>query len=97
MLRILVVLQVLDFEALDEFERKASLIMADYQGEIVCAFETTRNEDGSGEEIHIVEFHQEEDFRGYTNDPRYQALRDLRDKAISHTGVKVGINGKSYS
>lgn len=97
MFKVLVILQVLDFKEFDEFERKASKIMADYEGKIVCAFETMRNEDGSGEEIHIVEFHREEDFINYKNDPRLQELSDLRGKAISNTEVKIGTYEKSYS
>ena len=97
MYKILVILQVLDFQALNAFERKASKVMADYQGKIIWAFETIRNEDGSGEEVHIVGFPREEDFTNYRNDPRLQELRDLRAKAISGTEIKIGINEKSYS
>lgn len=83
MYKLLVILQVLDFQALDEFERKVSKVMADHHGKITRAFETIRNKDGSGEEVHIVEFQREEDFNHYRNDPRLQELRSLREEAIS--------------
>lgn len=97
MFRFVVILQVLDFQLLDEFEREASRIMADYQGKIICAFETARNEDGSGEEIHLVEFQREDDFISYRNDPRLLALRDLRAAAISRTEMKTGRAEKLYA
>ena len=95
--KILAVLQVRDFEALELFERKASEIMSDHGGRIVTAFETNRNEDGSGEEVHLLEFRNEECFTNYRNDERYLALKSLREKAISNTEVKVELRDKSYS
>lgn len=82
---------------LDEFERKASIIMADYQGKIVSAFETVRNTDGTGEEVHFVEFPSEEEFDKYKGDPRLQELRGLRERAILSTEIKISQNEKSYS
>ena len=95
--KLLAILQVRDFDALDEFERKASEIMSDYQGKIVAAFETVRNEDGSGEEVHLLEFQTEEDLTSYSNDARYQALKSLREIAIFSTEVKIKLQEKSYS
>ena len=95
--KLLAILQVRDFDALDEFERKASEIMSDYDGRIVAAFETCRNEDGSGEEVHLLEFKNEESFTSYRNDDRHQAVKSLREKAISSTEVKIKLSEKSYS
>lgn len=97
MFKLLVTLQIRDFQALEEFECNASKIMADYQGKIVFAFETIRNEDGTGEEVHIIEFPREVNFNNYRSDPRLQDLRGLREKAISSTEIKMRINEKSYS
>lgn len=93
----MVILQVLDFKEFEEFERKASKIMTDYDGKIAFAFETMRNDDSSGEEVHIVEFQREEDFIRYKNDPRLQEFSSLRAKAISSTEVKIVTHEKSYS
>ena len=95
--KLLAILQVRDFDALDEFERKASDIMSDHGGKIVAAFESCRNEDGSGEEVHLLDFKNEEGFTNYRNDDRHQALKSLRDKAIASTEVKVVLKEKSYS
>ena len=95
--KILAILQVRDFDALDIFERKASDIMSDYNGKIVTAFETSRNEDGSGEEVHLLEFQTKEGFANYKNDERHLALKNLREKAILDTEVKVIQNQKSYT
>jgi uncharacterized protein (DUF1330 family) len=97
MYKLLVTIQVADFQALNEFEKQASLIMSDYQGEIVSAFETSRNSAGSGEEVHIVEFQSESDFSHYKNDPRLLKLENLREKAISETSIKICSSEKSYS
>lgn len=96
MQNILAVLHVRDFDALDIFERKASEIMSDYDGKIAIAFETSRNEDGSGEEVHVLEFQTKEGFANYKNDERHLALKSLREKAISSTEVKVQLSEKSY-
>ena len=97
MYKLLVTIQVADFQALNEFEKYASAIMSDYQGKIISAFETLKNDDGSGEEIHIVEFQSEKDFTSYKNDSRLDRLADLREKAITGTEIKICINEKSYT
>ncbi len=95
--KLVVILQVRDFDALDEFEREASEIMSDYHGRIAAAFETVSNEDGSGEELHLLEFQDQESYANYRNDERHQALKSLREKAISRTEVKIMLSEKSYS
>jgi uncharacterized protein (DUF1330 family) len=97
MYKLLVTIQVADFQALNEFEKQAAEIMSDYQGKITSAFETSRNDDGSGEEIHIVEFQTENDFTNYRNDLRLKNLVGLREKAISSTEIKICSNEKSYT
>jgi uncharacterized protein (DUF1330 family) len=70
--------------------------MRDYGGRIVSAFETTRNPDGSGEEIYYLEFQGEVAFNQYRLDPRYLALDKLRQKAISGTEIKIVAKAKTY-
>ena len=71
--------------------------MATYQGRIISAFETQRNQDGSGEEIHFLEFESEQAFNNYRNDPRLNEFSDLRDQAITSTEVKFCNHEKSYT
>lgn len=97
MYRLLATLTVKNFEAFEAFEQQAAGIMADYNGSIVSAFETVRNADGSGEEIHILEFACADDFDRYKQDPRLAELSDLRERAISATHVKTVLSEKHYS
>lgn len=97
MFKILAILQVRDFQALDEFERKASGIMSEYGGRIAGVFETGRNADGSGEEVHVVEFPDVERYENYRRDGRHSELTTLRERAVSHTEIKVCLSEKSYS
>jgi len=94
---ILVKLGVKDFELLKEFEVQASRIMRLYQGRIVCAFETIRHPDGTGEEVHVLEFPNETCFMDYTKDEALAKLAYLRNKAISHTDVQVSLDVKTYN
>jgi uncharacterized protein (DUF1330 family) len=95
--RVLVILQVRDFELLDSFEGRAAEIMADYEGQIAAAFETARNADGSGEEVHLLEFKSRQHFVGYRQDNRHVELKELREKSISSTEIKEQIAWKVYS
>lgn len=97
MLKIVAMLTVKNFEAFEAFEHQAASIMADYNGSIVSAFETVRNADSSGEEIHILEFACIDDFDRYKQDPRLEELSDLRERAISATHVKTVLSEKHYT
>lgn len=97
MINILVKLEVKDFCALEVFEKQASMIMGKYQGRIISAFETFRNSEGSGEEIHVLEFPNEEAFINYRSDNSLVNLASLRDQAISNTEVKISLCVKAYA
>ena len=97
MINILVRLEVKDFDSFEEFEMKASMIMKKYHGNIISAFETIRNPDGTGEEIHVLEFPSEEYFINYRKDDSLANLSGLRNQAISNTEVKMSINVKAYA
>jgi uncharacterized protein (DUF1330 family) len=97
MYNVLVILQVNNFEALDEFESQAANIMTEYGGRIERAFETCRNDDGTGEEVHLLAFENQQAFENYKSDSRHLDLRDLRDKAISGTEVKTAVRTKEYA
>lgn len=96
MINILVTLEIKDFYLLAEFESKAVQIMRSYGGDIVRALETFRNGDGSGQEIHLLEFPSESAFADYRSDPRLLEYAELRDRAISSTAVIKSSQVKSY-
>jgi len=96
MIHILVKLTVKNFIALEEFERQAVAIMIIHGGQLLSAFETRRNEDGSGEEVHVLAFPSADAFAAYRADAALAMLRDLREEAISHTEIQVSERIKSY-
>lgn len=96
MYRLLVIMEVADFLALAQFEQQAAAIMADHQGRIAQAFESVRNPDGSGEEVHLVEFADEAGFVAYRSDPRLAELQALRSKTIPKTEIRVLGQEKHY-
>jgi uncharacterized protein (DUF1330 family) len=96
MIKIVVILDVNNFDALSEFEQIAVKVMAKYQGGIISAFETSRFSDGTGEEVHILEFPSEQEFLRYRNDESLVEYADLRKKAISNTQIKISSCFKSY-
>ncbi len=95
MIKILVKLEVRDFEALEQFERFVSKIMTTYQGRIVEAFETHRS-DNQGQEVHLLEFPDHESFENYRQDKRHSQFASLREKAISKTEVIQSTKLKNY-
>ena len=97
MIQMLAIIKVADFDALERFEREAALIMRDYGGSIVSAFKTARNPGGTGEEVHCLEFPDENALGRYRKDPRYLRLDGLRQMAIAATEVRIGIREKSYA
>ena len=96
MYKVLVILKVTNFDALEEFESKASELMSRYNGKIVKAFETHRNCDGSGEEIHLIEFQDENCFKDYRSDYWHTENKKLRDMAISETEIILNSREKTY-
>jgi len=97
MINILVRLEVKDFNSLEEFEPQAVAIMHKYQGRILSAFETVREPDGSGEEVHVLEFPSESLFTDYRADKSLEDLANLRNQAISNTEVEISLKTKSYT
>ena len=96
MINVLVRLEVKNFEALEKFEKQAITIMNRYRGRLVSAFETARREDGTGEEVHVLEFPSEEAFALYRGDDSLAELSGLRNQAILSTEVQVSLQPKSY-
>lgn len=83
MTQISVKIQIKNFIALEKFECAAAQIMLEYQGRFLTAFETARNFDGSGKEIHILESPSTTHFEKYRSDERHHSLKELRAEAIS--------------
>lgn len=59
------------------------------QGKFLTAFETLRNADESGEEIHVLQFASNEQFENYRQDSRLASLKELREQAISATEIQT--------
>ena len=95
-IHILVTLDVLNFDALKEFEQSAVIIMKKYGGKLITAFETQRDVSGTGREIHLIEFPDEAAFAKYRSDPDLLGLAALRERAIKHTEVQVSSTFKTY-
>ena len=96
MINILVTIEVNNFDLLATFERKAAEIMGLHGGEIVRAFETSREIDGSGQEVHLLEFPSEDAFMKYRSDFRLSEHAELREKAIKSMTVIQSSVLKSY-
>jgi uncharacterized protein (DUF1330 family) len=96
MINILVSIEVKSFTILAKFEHIAVKIMRFHGGDIISAFETLRNEDGSGQETHILAFPTENAFLSYRTDPRLLEHADLRDKAIKSTSIVTSTTIKHY-
>ena len=96
MINILVRLSVKDFDLFETFEKQAAMIMSKYDGRIISAFEIARNPDGSGEEIHILEFPNEDTFNRYRADAELAKLSELRQQAIAGTEVQMNLCIKTY-
>lgn len=97
MINVLVTLEVKDFELLAVFEKQAVKIMRSYGGNLVRAFETTRNEDGSGQEVHLLEFPSDDAFAEYRSDSRLIEHAELRKKAIDSMVVVISGVLKEYT
>jgi uncharacterized protein (DUF1330 family) len=96
MINILVTLEVKDFYSLTLFETKATEIMRSHGEHIVSAFETLRNEDNSGQEVHLLEFPNDAAFAEYRADSRLLEHTELRNKAINSINVVKSRTLKNY-
>jgi uncharacterized protein (DUF1330 family) len=96
MISILVTIEVKSFDLLADFESKAVKVMHTHGGDIVNAFETQRNEDGSGQEVHLLEFPSHSKFDEYRSDSLLLEYADLRTKAIKSSTVVISTTQKNY-
>jgi uncharacterized protein (DUF1330 family) len=96
MVNILVTLDVKDFSLLATFESKAVEIMRSHGGCIIRAFETKRNDDNSGQEIHLLEFPSMVAFDEYRSSSLLLEYAELRSKAIGATTVVISSEQKEY-
>lgn len=97
MINVLVTLEVKNFTLLSEFETKAVQFMHSHSGRIVKAFETKRNADNSGQEIHLLEFPSIDAFDAYRSNPILLQYAALRNEAIESTSVIISETNKEYS
>ena len=98
MIQVIVLLEVKDTNAFQQFERQAVKIMKRYEGKLVAAFEPDASESSSSNiaEIHYLQFPSIEAFKKYRGDPQHLELSELRKKAISNTTVFVSGSTKDY-
>lgn len=96
MINILVTLEVKNFDSLTLFETKAAEIMRSHGGHIISAFETIRNEDDSGQEVHVLEFPNDAAFAEYRADSQLLEHTELRDKAIISINIVKSRTLKNY-
>ena len=97
MINVLVTLEVKNFTLLSEFETKAVQFMHSHSGRIVKAFETKRNADNSGQEIHLLEFPSIDAFDAYRSNPILLQYAALRNEAIESKNVVISETNKEYS
>jgi hypothetical protein len=96
MFKALVTLQILDFEALNNLERTAAKITADYQGKVFARSRLHALQMAPVKKFILWNFFTKNIFPRYKNDPRLKQLCDLRARAITSTEIKIGINEKFY-
>ncbi len=98
MIQVIVLLEVKDTNAFQEFERQAVKIMKKYEGKLLAAFEPDASQSSSSNiaEIHYLQFPSIEAFKKYRADPQHIELSELRKKAISNTTAFVSGNTKDY-
>lgn len=96
MYTLLVTITIDDFELFEEFERNASRIMKKYNGEILKAFEMERTVEGSGKEVHLVQFPDHEMFEKYRHDEELESIRSMQFSAVSGMDAVVLGDEKLY-
>ncbi len=94
--QLIVTIRVKDFDALQKFEAYAQQTMAKYRGKISKAFETVRNADGSGEEIHWLQFANSNEFEAFLRHSHSDEMAILRSEAIDCLVLKPVLCDKSY-
>jgi uncharacterized protein (DUF1330 family) len=96
-INILVTLDVKNFDSLTVFEKIAAEVMHVHGGRIISAFETVRNEDNSGQEVHLLEFPSDVAFADYRIDSRLTKHTELRNQAIDSTTIVISSKLKNYA
>lgn len=100
MLSIVVLLNINDESAFLEFEKAAIELMARYGGELIAAFKPKPGDSSFGgsdaDEIHILQFPDEQAFAAYRSDAELKALSDLRLQAIKSTRIYISDKHVQY-
>lgn len=96
MYTLLVTINVENFELFEEFELNASRIMKSYGGTILKAFEIERQDDGSGKEVHLVQFSDRDSFERYRHDEELESIRTMQFNAVSGMNAVVLGTEKLY-
>ena len=98
MIQLVVLLEVIDSAAFQEFEMKAVNIMRSYGGQVLAAFEPDQVASSSSNiaEVHYLQFPNIDVFNNYRRDPQLLEMSELRKKAISGTTIFISGNVKDY-
>lgn len=93
---VIAILRVTDFEALARFEHSVAPILSSVGAKILHAIEVHRHADGTGEEVHVLYFPDEESFENYKIKTNDESIKNLRSTAISSIDIKIEKAHKQY-
>lgn len=98
MIHIVVILEIKDPMAFEEFESQAIPLLRSHGGELISAFEPDSDisSESSNKEVHYLQFPSINEFNNYRADPQLQALAGLREKGILSTQLFVSGKLKEY-
>jgi uncharacterized protein (DUF1330 family) len=94
---VVALLTVKDFEALTQFENAVAPLLLSVGGHILHAIEVKRNEDGSGEEVHVLYFPSSRSLAEYKRLTSQSAYAQLRYSAITNIELKIESTIKHYA
>ena len=99
MIKIMVLIDVKNFVAFREYETKTVIIMKQYGGKMLSAFEPNENEsiEANCSEVHYLEFPDLDSFKRYRRDIKLVEMSALRETAISKIKIIVSGKFKSYA
>lgn len=92
MIIVVVTIHSKNFEALKLFENSVSKIMQKHGGKMLYAFETKNK----NEEIHIIEFPNDEKLKNYQEDNEHKKYLDLKKIAIDNIDITISTTYKQY-
>lgn len=98
MIQIIVLLEIENQTAFQEFETTAIRIMKKYDGQLLSAFTPCEKEstDYTTNEVHLLQFPDLVAFKCYRADKELESLQELRSRAIRKMTLLVSDKFKNY-